>query len=135
MQHEPLFRVIICLLYLAVIGEAGVMKFVGRTTPSWFVDQFRSTWLGRLPAAPQWWTIAFLEVATAALFLVALVRGEPWHETQPYIEAGLLSASLVFVALCFGLRVAGDFVGAASGFVYAALSLLLWAAVVHTRGV
>ena len=47
----------------------------------------------------------------------------------PLLEYGLVGAGFVFAALCFGQRVAGDFGGAASGFSYAALSLLLWAAV------
>ncbi|MCA9545583.1 MAG: hypothetical protein KC613_14360, partial [Myxococcales bacterium] len=49
-------------------------------------------------------------------------------EASALVGYGLLGATLIFAGLCFGLRVAIDFVGAANAFYYGALSALLWVA-------
>lgn len=130
MEPLSLFLLAICILFIAVFGEASLSKFAGRETPGWFIDQFKATWLGRFPIRPQFWLIAVLEFLVAALFVAALLTGEPFGVDPPALLGyGLLLAAVVFTMLCFGLRVSCDFAGAASAFTYAALSLLLWSAV------
>ncbi len=130
MDAAALFHLAVALLFLTVFAEAGISKFAAREVPQWFVDQFKDTWLGKLPAAPQFWLIATLEVAVAALVVASVVTGEPWADgVNTWLGYALLLASVVFSMLCFGLRVSFDFAGAANAFFYAALSLILWAIV------
>lgn len=128
MDQSALFHLAIALLLLATFAEASISKIVAREVPQWFVDQFRDTWLGKFPAAPQYWLIALLELGVAALVVVSIVTGEPWATGQnPWIGYALLLASAVFAMLCLGLRVSADFAGAANAFFYGALCLVLWA--------
>ena len=129
MDVSTLFHLLVIALFLAVFGEASLAKIVDRSTPDWFVDKYRGTWMGRLPAPLLWWTIALLELGTAGLFLAALVTGEPFAGETELTALGLAAATLVFVVLCFGLRVALDYAGAANAFFYAALTVLLYAAI------
>ena len=127
---DVLFRALVALLPMAILGEAGLSKLIAREVPDWFKEQFDGTWIGRLPLAPQWWLIALAEVAAAGLCLASLVSGEFLVAESPmFLQLGLLASAAVFTALAFGLRVACDFAGSANGFYYAALSLLLYAAV------
>lgn len=115
---------------MLILGEAGLSKFAARETPDWFRDQFSGTWLGRFPAGPQWWLIALLEVAAAGLLAAGLAMGETLVPGAiVFVGWGLLLATAVFTMLSFGLRVAGDFPGSASGYFYAALTLGLYALV------
>ena len=57
----------------------------------------------------------------------SVVMGEPWGEPT-LLSAVCLGASVLFTGLCFGQRVIGDYAGAASAFVYSALSVLLFGA-------
>lgn len=127
MSQITLFYLAICLLYLVVFGEASTAKLREREVPEWFRNQFAPTWLGRFPAAPQYRLIMLLELSVAGLFAAALVLGEPFGSGgRPLMGYGLLLASAVFSLLCFGQRVSFDFGGAASSFVYSALTLVLW---------
>lgn len=118
----------LCVLYLAVFAEASLSKILARETPAWFQDQFRETWLGKtLPMPMMWWGIAVAELAVAGLFAAAVLTGGAVAGGDTLLlEFGLIGAALVFAGLCFGLRVAIDFAGAASAFFYGALSLTLW---------
>ncbi len=129
-----LFVLAIAVLYLAVFVEASVSKIAALETPAWFVEKFKPTWLGRVPAPLLWWPIAVAELLVAlgvgfgALgWLFDLSRAE-----DVLVGAQLLAVG-VFAALCFGLRVSQDYVGAANAFFYGALSALLagltWAAI------
>jgi hypothetical protein len=130
MDQSSLFHLAIALLYALVFAEASLSKLIAREVPQWFVDQFKDTWLGRFPSAPQYWLIALLELAVFALVVVSVVTGEPWETGQNmYLGYALLLASAVFSLLCFGLRVSFDFAGAASAFAYSALTLILWAVI------
>ncbi len=129
MQQSALFQFVVVVLYLAVFAEASLSKLVARETPQWFRDQFASTWLGAAPLPLMWWSIALAELAVAGVMLAALVSGEVFAaEASPLVGYGLLGATLIFAGLCFGLRVAIDFAGAANAFYYGALSALLWVA-------
>lgn len=131
LEPHALFRALVALLPMLILGEAGLSKLFAREVPGWFKDQFDGTWLGTLPLGPQWWFIALAEVGAAGLCLASLASGEFLATDAPptFLHFGLLAASAVFTMLSFGLRVAGDFAGSANGFYYAALSLLLFAVV------
>ena len=128
MEDLNLPRLIAALLPMLVLGEASLAKLFARETPSWFVDQFKDTWLGKFPAAPQWWLVAVLELAAAGLLLAGLVSGEFLASSEPVLlQYGMLLSAVVFVMLTFGLRVAGDFAGAANGYFYTGVTLGLYA--------
>ncbi len=128
MDQSALFHLAIALLFALVFAEASLSKFIAREVPQWFVDQFKETWLGHFPTAPQYWLIAVLEFGVFALVVASVVTGEPWEPGQNLLLGyGLLLASAVFSMLCFGLRVSFDFAGAANAFFYSALTLVLWA--------
>jgi len=123
----PFFRIAIALLYAFMLGEAGLNKLLSGPMPDWFAEPFRKTWLGKLPIAPMYWMIALSEVAIAGVAVASVVMGEPWGEPT-LLSAVCLGASVLFTGLCFGQRVIGDYAGAASAFVYSALSILLFGA-------
>ena len=128
MEQSSLFHLAIAGLLLATFAEASLAKLLGREVPQWFVDQFKDTWLGKFPAAPQYWLIAVLELGVAVLVIGSIATGEPWNAgANPWLGYALLLGSLVFSMLCFGLRVSFDFAGAANAFFYGALCLILWA--------
>ena len=123
---HSLLLTVICGLYSALLGEAGLQKLIGRQTPAWFIDKFATTWMGRLPAPLLWWGIALAELSTASLFVASLVTGEPFAPGEPRLLGfALVAAASVFSGLCFGLRVASDFVGAVHAFAYAGVTLVL----------
>lgn len=129
-----LFRLGVIALFVVVFAEASLSKLVARETPGWFVDQFKSTWLGRGPLPLMWWTIAIAELVVAGLFIAALARGEYAGGDVQMMSLGCLGASALFTGLCFGQRVALDFAGAANSFYYSAFSLGLFVAVQATAG-
>lgn len=127
MALDSLFPYAIVALLVAVFGEASIGKLVARETPSWFVEKFAPTWLGRLPAPLLWWSIAVAELTVLGLALGAVVMGGFVSVNGAMLDAALLLAMLVFSGLCYGLRVSEDYVGGAQAFAYAALSGLLMA--------
>lgn len=119
-------HLIVCLLFAAVLGEAGITKFTGGGTPDWFAGKFKETWLGWVPASLLWWPIAVAEVAIALLFIAAVATGECWNPAPtPVTEAALVAASGLFAALTMGLRLSQDFAGASAALTYFATSALL----------
>jgi len=130
MSQLTFFYLAIIALYVAVFGEAAIMKFVSRETPTWYVDQFKETWFSRMPLRAMWWLVAALELVAAGIFVASLATGEPFGGGEVALLGwGLLLSALIFTMLCFGLRVAADFAGAANLFFYAVLTMLLWFAV------
>ena len=127
MDFTPFFRLAIAALYAFMLGEAGLNKLLSGPMPDWFAEPFRKSWLGKLPITPMYWLIALSEVAIAAVAVAAVVMGELTGEPT-LLSAVCLGASLLFTGLCFGQRVIGDYAGAASAFVYSALSILLFVA-------
>lgn len=123
------FHVLSVLFFVVVLGESAIAKVFARETPSWFVDKFRDTWLGRLgpPASLQWWAITLAELAVVAVLLAALVQREFLDGVPNTLTGyGLLGAAAVFIALNFGLRVASDFVGATHALIHGVAALVLW---------
>jgi len=130
MDPHHVFLTLAAALPMLVLGESAVMKLIARETPEWFRGQFAGSWLGRFPAGPQWWLLTVIELGAALLLGLGLVLGESLPGGSPYwIEWGLLASALSFVMITFGLRVAADFAGAANGYFYAAMTLVLYALV------
>ncbi len=119
-------HLVICLLFAAILGEAGLTKLLGRSTPAWFADKFATTWLRAIPAPALWWPIAIAELAVAGLFVAAVVTGESAaggsHELT---QLALTAASALFAALTMGLRLSQDFAGASAAFTYFGVAALL----------
>jgi hypothetical protein len=129
------------LLYLSTFGMAAVGKWreLPNGAPEWFQKQFEGTVLNLFPGAltANYYLIAALESLVTLAFVVSLVLSLFTNfftslfgrEFMPDQERSLLQLSLwgaqfVFVVLGFGLRLAGDFHGAAELFVYFGVTLL-----------
>lgn len=117
------------VLLIVSQGESGLMKFVSPGAPAWFVEKFANTWIGRLPVpmAVHWWALALAEVAVAGLAVGAIAVGP----SSGLGDGAMLLGAAVYAALSLGLRVSGDFVGAFQTFVYAGITLGLWAALLR----
>lgn len=127
MTQAAFFHLLLCALYLSVLGEAALSKLIARETPTWFVEKYAGTWLGRVPAGLMWWSIAAIELAAAALFAASALSGEYQADVpSTLLYAGLLVSMGIFAALTFGLRVAFDYVGAAQTFAFGAFSAVLF---------
>ncbi len=119
-------HLVICLLFAAILGEAGLTKLMGRSTPAWFAEKFASSWLAPIPAPLLWWPIAIAELAVAALFIAAVVTGESAAGgTHALTQAALVGASALFAALTMGLRLSQDFAGASAALTYFGVASLL----------
>ncbi len=118
-------HLVICLLFAAILGEAGLTKLLGRSTPAWFADKFAASWLRAIPAPALWWPIAVAELAVAALFVAAVVTGESAGGAYALTQAALVGASAFFAALTVGLRLSQDFAGASAALTYFAVAALL----------
>jgi hypothetical protein len=127
MTLDHLYPFTVVALLVAVFGEASIGKLVARETPAWFAEKFAPTWLGRLPAPLLWWSIAIAELTVLGLAVAAIASGGFTTVNAPLLDAALLMAMVVFSGLCFGLRVAEDYVGGAQAFGYAALTGLIFA--------
>lgn len=127
MTQPQVFHIAVIVLFVATFGEASLSKLIARETPQWFRDQFKDTWLGKLPIALMYWSIALAELAVAGVFVAAAVMMEFKTGTPNTLTGwGCLGAMAIFTALLFGQRVSFDFPGAANSFFYASMSGMLW---------
>ena len=131
MDTISLALIVIPILVLSVFAEASLSKLIAREVPEWFRDQFAKTWLGKLPIAPMYWSIAVLELGVAVLAVISLATLEFNSMETLFLELSLLLATLVFAMLGVGLRVSMDFAGSANAFFYGALCVALWFIVVN----
>lgn len=122
-----LFRLSICLLFIAIFGVVLSNKLLAGGVPEWFIFQFQETWLGKFPLSLQYWLIALVELSVASLFVAALIMREPFKPgPKTWMGYGLLGASGLFTMLAFGQHIAFDFSGATSSFTHAFGALALW---------
>jgi hypothetical protein len=117
------------LLFLATFGQASVEKFLSGGVPAWFKNQFEKTFLNPFPGSLtiQYYAIALLEAAVVIIFLMSIGHLEflAGHD-KSLLKAGLVLALFVFFALGFGLRMTGDFQGAANLFLYFGVTFLIF---------
>lgn len=115
------------LLFIGTFGQASQEKFLSGGVPSWFQNQFAKTILNPFPGSLtlNYYLIAALEASVVVLFLLSGIQGEfvASHD-HTLLRAGLVMALFTFFALGFGLRISGDFQGAANLFMYFGVTLL-----------
>lgn len=126
-MQAQVFHILVIVLFVATFGEASLSKIFGGETPEWFRNQFKDSWMGKLPQPLLWWSIALMELAVAGVFVAAAVRMEFLPGvTNTFTEWGCLGSMFIFISLLFGQRVSLDYAGAANSFFYAGLSGGLW---------
>lgn len=115
------------LLFVGTFGQASLEKWMSGGVPDWFRNQFAKTILNPFPGSitVNYYLIAALELGVVALFLLSGVQLEflAGHSRE-FLRMGLVLALFVFFALGFGLRISGDYQGAANLFGYFACTLL-----------
>lgn len=124
LKFAPLY-----LLYLSTFGMAAVGKWreFPHGAPEWFQRQFEGTVLNLFPGAltVNFYLIAVLESMVALAFVVSLLRREFLPERdRSVLQFSLWGAQFTFVILGFGLRLVGDFHGAAELFFYFGVTLV-----------
>jgi hypothetical protein len=127
---ESLKLVPVYLLFLGTFGQASLEKFLSGGVPDWFVKQFEKTKFNCFPGALtlQYYSIAALEALVVLAFVLSAGSFEfvAGHD-KSILKAALVLALFTFWALGFGLRVGGDFQGAANLFMYFGVTLLILA--------
>ena len=79
LETKELSQRLIGVLFFTTIAPAAIEKLAGGETPKWFIDQFATTILARLPGGLPlaFFGIATLEALAAALVLVGLFGRKP----------------------------------------------------------
>lgn len=125
---EILKLVPVYLLYIGTFGLASAEKFRSGGVPDWFGAQFEKTLLNVFPGSLkiQYYLIAALEALVAVLFLISALTGEFLPGATPmFLRWALLAALFTFFALGIGLRIGGDYQGAANLFAYFGVTFLI----------
>jgi hypothetical protein len=130
MQFLEVVKLIpVYLLFVATFGQASLEKLFSGGVPEWFRSQFDKTFLNAFPGALtlQYYLIALLELSVVFLFIVSGYYLEflPGVD-RSFLKAALIMALFTFFALGFGLRMAGDFQGAANLFAYFGTTFLVF---------
>jgi hypothetical protein len=130
-QFIDFFKLIpVYLLFIATFGQAGLEKVFSRGVPDWFLKQFSPTILNLFPGSLkiQYYLLAAMELTVVALFVISGFRMEfLGGEPREFLKLALLMALFTFFALGFGLRMSGDFQGAANLFLYFGVTFLIFA--------
>lgn len=115
-------------LFIATFLQASMEKFFSGGVPEWFQKQFANTFLNAFPGAlsVQYYAIAVMELMVVVLFIVSGFQLEflPGG-TRGFLQAALVLALFTFFALGFGLRISGDYQGAANLFMYFGVTFLI----------
>jgi hypothetical protein len=117
-------------VYLPIFGMAAMSKWreLPHGAPEWFQKQFEGTFLNFFPGAltANFYLIALLETLVTLAFVTSLLRREflPGR-SKSVLTLSFFGAEVVFAMLGFGLRIAGDFHGAAELFAYFTLTLVV----------
>jgi len=125
---DSLKLVPVYLLFIATFGSASAEKLLSGGCPDWFKAQFAKTFLAKLPGGitPHYYAIALLEAAVVATFLLSAGSLEFLAgNDKTILKAALVLALFTFFALGFGLRLSGDYQGAANLFSYFGVTLLI----------
>lgn len=115
------------LLYIMTFGMTSYSKWIEEGVPQHFVDRFSDTVLSILPGGMffSFYTVAIAETFALALFLISVFKMEWLSESRKiYLESGLVLSLFIFLILGFGLRLAGEYGGAADLFFYFGVTLI-----------
>ena len=109
----------IIFIYAILMGTAAFDKWKTLSTPEWFSNQFKNTFISKLPggASMGYWLIATIEGLLALTFIAAAFN----FMLLPF---ALLGSLFLFGILLFGLRLTYDFQGSANMFVYFGTTLI-----------
>ena len=109
----------IIFIYAVLMGTAAFDKWKTLSTPEWFSNQFKNTFISKLPggASVGYWLIATIEGLLALTFIISAFN----FILLPYALVGSL---FLFGILLFGLRLTYDFQGSANMFVYFGTTLI-----------
>lgn len=124
---EDLKIIAINLLLMMTFGLASLSKWKGGGVPDSFVNRFGETWIGGFPGGlfMSFYLITFLETAVFFMMLISLFRLEWLKDSNKlYLRIGLTLSLFIFVILGYGLRMSGDFGGAANLFFYFGATLI-----------
>lgn len=132
MNKESLIEILklvpVYLLYIGTFSLASSEKLLSKGAPDWFKQQFEKTFLNFFPGSLsiQFYLIGLLEATVAILFIISAINGEflPGH-APIFLRWGLLSALTTFFSLGIGLRISGDYQGAANLFSYFGVTFLI----------
>lgn len=115
------------LLILMTFGLASLSKWNNGGIPESFSDRFGETWMASLPGGLfiPFYSIVLLETAVTFIIIVSLARTE-WlaKSNKLFLRMALVLSLFVFVMLGYGLRLTGDFGGAANLFFYFGTTLV-----------
>lgn len=116
-DFNPTMILAIQFIHTVLFGTAAWDKIKGKTVPDWFLKSFEPTFLSKIPGGPraQFWGIAIVETILALCFMLSIAIPE-------ILPFALLASLFLYGALCFGLRLIGDFQGSANMFIYFAAS-------------
>jgi len=93
------------------------------------LKQFSATFLNAFPGSLkiQYYALALLELCVVLLFLLSGFQLEFLAGAErSYLKCALILALFTFFALGFGLRMSGDFQGAANLFMYFGVTFLIF---------
>lgn len=109
----------IYLLFALTMGLSCIEKF-DPGVPQWFSDTFGGTWVASFPGLTfSWKLVGVLEAAVVVLLIISIVTLEVLPKRRkPWLMLALGVASIVFMILASGQRIAEQFDGAASLFFY-----------------
>jgi len=126
-QLDDLKFIAIQLLILMTFGLASITKWKSGGIPENFTNRFGETWMATLPGSLfiPFYSIVLFETAVALLMVASLIRME-WlgSSNKIFLKSGLILSLFIFVMLGYGLRLTGDFGGAANLFFYFGAALI-----------
>jgi hypothetical protein len=117
----------IYLLFIGTFGQASLEKFRSGGMPDWFQKQFEGTILNPFPGSLtiQYYLLAVIELSVVLLFLWSGIQLEfVAGNAHTFLRYALVLALFTFFGLGFGLRISGDYQGAANLFAYFGVTLL-----------
>ncbi|MCC5940042.1 MAG: hypothetical protein JJU37_00725 [Balneolaceae bacterium] len=124
---DDLKFITIQLLFLMTFGLASLSKWKNGGIPENFTERFGDTWMASLPGSLfiPFYSIVLLETAVVLLMAVSIFRMEWLRQSNKlFLKAALILSLFVFVMLGYGLRLTGDFGGAANLFFYFGATLV-----------
>ncbi len=116
---------LINFFYFIIMIHSSVTKLMEPKVPSWFVDQFKKTFLNLIPELipTSFYLIGIFELIIGLLFLLCLfLKGNKELVVSKFAFSFVL---ILFIMLSFGQRISGNFQDSAILFFYFTTSIYL----------